>query len=147
MLDIKKLLVSTVLGLGVFGATALAAPQWYRVARIVYPGGTFQASIPLEIDVETTDVAVLVPQYCAPRAVASQALVTYDDGRRTRTRLADLRFVSQDVVGGNIRARYRVALANTPTETLILNELRFSFVPVPNRFNQACAMEFYAWIP
>ncbi len=80
--------------------------DWVQVAAVTYPGGTTRVNVPFGLEVETTQVGLLVPRYCAPRALSSRAVILDSFGGGTRS--VDLRFVRQDYVGANIRAFYAV---------------------------------------
>ncbi len=113
---IKKVraFVFSCLGLGAALAPSVASAQagwpvggnWVQVAAVTYPGGTSRVSVPFGIEVETSQVGLLVPRYCAPRALSSRAVILDSFGGWTRS--VDLRFVRQDYVGANIRAFYTI---------------------------------------
>lgn len=132
-----------------FAATASAQTRlnpfgasWLGVGSVQYPGGTWAIRLPVAAPVESSEIGVAAPQFCAPRAAASRVVVTYDDGFGETQRLADLRFLAQDTWAGVIRARYRVVLPFGQSIPATVDEIRFTFVPVAGR-SQPCRLDFY----
>ena len=131
-------------------ALVLAAPmasaqgsgrQWFQVATSVYQGGTVRQNIAFAAEVETRNIALVVPMQCAPRALASRALIL--DGFNNWTRSVDLRFVRQEYVGGFLRAFYTVDSQFDGSIPLV-SGLVFSFAQVNPGFQQPCQITIYA---
>lgn len=120
----------------------LSRNGWVQVASTVYPGGTLRMDVPFVAEVETREVAIVVPQYCAPRAIASRAVVL-DDYTGTWTHFAALRFLRQSYVGGYINAFYAVD-AGFGAGAPFVSGLQFSFAQVNPGFARACKLDFYA---
>jgi hypothetical protein len=116
--------------------------QWIEVSRATYNGGQERVLMPFTVEVETTNFALVVPQYCAPRSLASRAQIIPDYGYPGYTRWVDLRFRTQEIWAGQIRAYYTVDTRNAGLAPLV-TALAFSFVPVQNRPGMSCPIRIF----
>jgi hypothetical protein len=148
------ILLTTLLSAVTFGMTANAQQAlatrdgWVQVGSVVYPGGTLRMDVPFVVEVETREIGVVAAQYCAPRALASRAVVLDDfTGGGGWTHFANLRFVNQRYVGGYINAFYLVDDHGGPfpgSGAPLVSGLQFSFAQVNPGFARACRLDFYA---
>ena len=115
---------------------------WVKVASGSYLGGSGIMTFPFDLPVESSQIALTVPAYCAPRALASRAVILEDDSSWTRT--VDLRFLRQERFNGFIRAFYSVD-ASWGRNFPLVNGVTFSFMPVQQSpSTRACPINIFA---
>lgn len=117
--------------------------QWYEVAQAAYNGGQERVTMPFAIEVEAVNFALVVPEYCAPRALASRAQIIPEFGYPGYARWADLKFRSQEIWAGQIRAYYTVDTRYSAAVPLV-TALVFSFAQLPNRPGTSCPVRVFA---
>ena len=124
-----------------FAAQAQQA-VWVKVASGQYLGGSGVMNFRFDVPVETMQIALTVPAFCAPRALASRATILEDDTSWVRT--VDLRFMRQERFNGLIRAFYTLDDSMTGYYPLV-SGVKFSFVQVNSQQQSvACAISVFA---
>jgi len=121
-------------------AQGMAHP-WYKISTSTYVGGSVRMDFPFEVEVESKDIAVVVPAYCAPRALASRATIW--DSFSNWTRSVHLKFLRQDLSGGMIRAFYRPVIP-FDNEIATITGVQFSFTQVGRGHQTRCRIDVYA---